>query len=138
MAQLLTNDLRVLALLVGLKPQHLSEPDDVLLGLILHESGHHHHQGTFREFYYSIPTDLAIKFMTDKRTLDWLLANASAFIPAENKPTLAERLERGARTDIWADTSHDNSDDGIYDAVEDAQFAMVEAAKLLREHGLDK
>lgn len=131
-------DIRILALLTGASRDLLSLPEDELLGVVYHELGHIYHQGGFNSFYASLPNDLAIRLMVDKRTLDWLLTNASAFIPAENKPTLADRLERGARTDIWADTSHDNSDDGIYDAVEDAQFAMVEAAKLLREHGLDK
>jgi hypothetical protein len=135
MAQLLTNDLRVLALLVGLKPEYLSEPDDVLLGLILHESGHHHHQGTFRDFYYSIPTDLSIKFMTDKRVLNWLVANASAFIPAYKKLSLADRLELGVKADIWYDLSNSGDLEGIID---DTHAAMLEAAKLLRQHGLDK
>lgn len=136
MAQLLTNDLRVLALLVGLKPQHLSEPDYVLLGLILHESGHHHHQGTFRDFYYSIPTDLAVKFMTDKRTLDWLLANASAFIPADKGLSLADRLDRGVDADIWRETDDLEEDDRL--TLYFTKSNMKKAAKLLREHGLDK
>lgn len=136
MAQLLTNDIRVLALLVGLKPQHLSEPDDVLLGLILHQSGHHYHQGTFRDFYYSIPTDLAIKFMTDKRTLDFLLANASAFIPADKGLSLADRLDRGVDADIWRETDDLGYDDQYI--LSATKSAMLKAAKLLREHGLDK
>ena len=134
-----TNDIRVLALLLGIDRRFMSEPEDTLLALVYHECGHQYHQGTFKVFYDSLPNDIAISFMVDKRTLDWMLANKCHFIVATaSKPTLAERLERGAEADIWADTSHDDGDDGIYDQVEDAQFAMLEAAKLLREHGLDK
>jgi len=133
-----TNDIRVLALLIGVDPKFLSRSDDELLALVYHECCHLYLRGGFKSFYDSLPNDIAIKFMVDRRTLEWMLRNKSYFITDTNKPTLAERLERGARTDIWADTSHDDSDDGIYDAVEDAQFAMVEAAELLRKHGLDK
>ena len=133
-----TNDIRILALLLDIETKFLSCPDDELLALVYHECAHLYLQGKFKAFYDSLPNDIAIKFMVDRRTLDWMLTNKRHFITDTNKPTLAERLERGARTDIWADTSHDDSDGGIYDAVEDAQFAMVEAAELLRKHGLDK
>ena len=133
-----TNDIRVLALLAGIDRRFLSEPDDKLLALVYHECGHQYHQGTFKAFYDSLPNDLAIAFMVDRRTLEWMLRNKCHFIVTPNEPTLAERLERGVDADIWADTSYDDSDDGIYDAVEDTQFAMLEAAKLLRLHGLDK
>lgn len=135
-----TNDIRILALLLDIEPKFLSVSDDKLLALVYHECAHRAQrgEGRFKSFYDSLPNDIAIKFMVDRRTLEWMLENKCHFITDTNKPTLAERLERGARTDIWADTSHDDSDDGIYDAVEDAQFAMVEAAELLRKHGLDK
>jgi hypothetical protein len=135
-----TNDIRILALLLDIEPKFLSAPDAGLLVMVYEELGHRAQlgEGRFKSFYDSLPNDIAIKFMVDRRTLEWMLENKCHFITDTNKPTLAERLERGARTDIWADTSHDDSDDGIYDAVEDAQFAMVEAAELLRKHGLDK
>ena len=135
-----TNDIRILALLLDIEPKFMSVSDDELLVMVYEELGHRAQrgEGRFKAFYDSLPNDIAIKFMVDRRTLEWMLENKCHFITDTNKPTLAERLERGARTDIWADTSHDDSDDGIYDAVEDAQFAMVEAAELLRKHGLDK
>ena len=135
-----TNDIRILALLLDIEPKFMSVSDDELLALVYHECAHRAQRGEghFKAFYDSLPNDIAIKFMVDRRTLEWMLSNKSYLFTDTNKPTLAERLERGARTDIWADTSHDDSDDGIYDAVEDAQFAMVEAAELLRKHGLDK
>ena len=128
-------DIRILALLTGASRDLLSLPEDELLGVVYHELGHIYHQGGFNSFYASLPNDLAIRLMVDKRTLDWLLTNASAFIPAENKPTLARRLELAVKADIWYDLSNAGDLEGVID---DTHAAMLEAAKLLREHGLDK
>ena len=132
-----TNDIRVLALLAGLGPDHLSKPDSELLALVYHECAHLYVQGHFKAFYDSLPNDLAINFMIDKRTLNWMLDNRCHFMVATaNKPTLADRLERGANADIWTDYA-----DGCFVTsvlIDDTQAAMLEAAKLLRKHGLDK
>ena len=132
-----TNDIRILALLLGIDRRFLSEPEDKLLALVYHECGHQYHQGTFKAFYDSLPNDLAINFMVDKRTLNWMLDNRCHFMVATaNKPTLADRLERGANADIWTDYA-----DGCFVTsvlIDDTQAAMLEAAKLLRLHGLDK
>lgn len=136
-----TNDIRVLALLLGIDRRFLSEPEDKLLALVYHECGHQYHQGTFKAFYDSLPNDLAISFMVDKRTLDWMLTNRCHFmVGTVNKPTLAEHLERGANADIWydADTFGDECDMNYQTLIGDTQAAMREAAKLLRLHGLDK
>ena len=131
-----TNDIRVLALLLNIDREFLSEPEDKLLAMVYHECGHQYHQGTFKAFYDSLPNDLAISFMVDKRTLDWMLANGCYFLTATNRqPTLAERLERGAEADIWYDAA-DCRDDDVADLIDDVQAAMLEAAKLLRQHGL--
>ena len=131
-----TNDIRILALLLDIETKFLSCPDDELLALVYHECAHLYLQGKFKSFYDSLPNDIAIKFMVDRRTLDWMLTNKRYFITDTNKPTLAERLERGVDADIWYDLSGDDGELG--DAIDDTQAAMLEAAKLLREHGLDK
>lgn len=132
-----TNDIRIVALLAGLGPDHLSRPDSELLALVYHECGHLYVQGHFKSFYDSLPNDIAIRFMVDRRTLDWMLSNKCHFLVATiNKPTLAERLERGVDADIWYDLSGDDGELG--DTIDDTQAAMLEAAKLLRQHGLDK
>jgi hypothetical protein len=131
-----TNDIRVLALLIDIEPKFLSSSDDELLSLVYHECCHLYIQGKFKSFYDSLPNDIAIKFMVDRRTLEWMLTNKRYFITDTNKPTLAERLERGANADIWTDYA-----DGCHetaDLIDDTRAAMLEAAKLLREHGLDK
>jgi len=133
-----TNDIRVLALLLDIDPTFLSCPDDELLALVYHECSHRAQRGEghFKAFYDSLPNDIAIKFMVDRRTLDWMLSNKSYLFTDTNKPTLAERLERGVDADIWYDLSGDDGELG--DAIDDTQAAMLEAAKLLRKHGLDK
>ena len=130
-----TNDIRILALLAGLGPDHLSRPDSELLALVYHECGHLYVQGHFKAFYDSLPTDIATRFMVDRRTLDWMLENKRHFL-VTTEPTLAERLERGAKADIWSDYA-----DGCHetaDLIDDTQAAMLEAAELLRKHGLSK
>ena len=130
-----TNDIRVLALLIGVDPTFLSCPDDELLALVYHECAHRAQRGEghFKAFYDSLPNDIAIKFMVDRRTLDWMLRNKSYLFTDTNKPTLAERLEQAAEhLDAVADTVI------LSNAVEDALSAILEAAKLLRKHGLDK
>jgi hypothetical protein len=127
-----TSDIRILALLTGLDPKFLSEPDDKLLALVYHECTHLYLQGEYKKFYDSLPNDVAIRFMVDRRTLEWMLAT---MVPPR-KPTLAERLEHGATADLWTDYA-----DGCHDTavlIDRTQAAMLEAAKLLREHGLDK
>jgi hypothetical protein len=133
-----TNDIRILALLLDIEPKFLSVSDDKLLALVYHECAHRAQlgEGRFKAFYDSLPNDIAIKFMVDRRTLEWMLENKCHFITDTNKPTLAERLERGVDADIWYDLSGDDGELG--DAIDDTQAAMLEAAKLLREHGLDK
>ena len=128
-----TNDIRILALLLDIETKFLSCPDDELLALVYHECAHLYLQGKFKAFYDSLPNDIAIKFMVDRRTLDWMLTNKRHFITDTNKPTLAERLEQAAEhLDAVADTVI------LSNAVEDALSAMLEAAELLRKHGLDK
>lgn len=132
-----TNDIRVIALMLGIEPKFLSVSDDELLSLVYHECAHRAQRGVghFKAFYDSLPVDIAIKFMVDRRTLEWMLRNKCHFI-VTTEPTLAERLERGAKADIWTDYA-----DGCHetaDLIDDTQAAMLEAAKLLREHGLDK
>ena len=132
-----TNDIRIVALLLGIDRRFLSEPEDNLLALVYHQCAHQYYRGTFKAFYDSLPSDLAISFMVDKRTLDWMLTNRCHFMVATaNKPTLAERLERGVDADIWYDLSGDDGELGYI--IDDAQAAMLEAAMLLRLHGLDK
>ena len=130
-----TNDVRVLALLVKLDPKFLSYPDNKLLTMVYHECGHLYIRGEFKAFYDSIPNDIAIRFMVDRRTLEWMLRNKCHFI-VDREPTLAERLEQGVDADIWYDLSGDDGELG--DMIDDTQSAMLEAAKLLREHGLSK
>ena len=132
-----TNDIRVIALMLGIEPKFLYVSDDELLSLVYHECAHRAHRGVghFKAFYDSLPTDIAIKFMVDRRTLDWMLTNKRYFI-VTTEPTLAERLERGANADIWTDYA-----DGCHetaDLIDDTQAAMMEAAELLRKHGLSK
>jgi hypothetical protein len=130
-----TNDIRILALLLDIEPKFLSVSDDELLALVYHECCHLYLRGGFKSFYDSLPNDIAIKFMVDRRTLEWMLENKCHFL-VTTEPTLAERLERGANADIWTDYA-----DGCHetaDLIDDTQAAMLEAAKLLREHGLDK
>ena len=129
-----TNDVRVLALLVKLDPKFLSYPDNKLLAMVYHECGHLYVRGEFKAFYDSIPSDIGIRFMVDRRTLDWMLQNKRHFL-VDRGPTLAERLEHYAEANIWADT---DEDEDLSYAVGDAMDAMTEAAKLLREHGLSK
>jgi hypothetical protein len=133
-----TNDIRILALLLDIEPKFLSAPDAGLLVMVYEELGHRAQlgEGRFKSFYDSLPNDIAIKFMVDRRTLEWMLENKCHFITDTNKPTLAERLERGANADIWTDYA-----DGCHetaDLIDDTQAAMLEAAELLRKHGLDK
>lgn len=132
-----TNDIRVIALMLGIEPKFLSVSDDKLLALVYHECAHRAQRGVghFKAFYDSLPVDTAIKFMVDRRTLEWMLENKCHFL-VTTEPTLAERLERGANADIWYDLSGDDGELG--DTIDDTQAAMLEAAKLLRQHGLDK
>lgn len=126
-----TNDIRVIALLSGLDPKFLIQPDATLLAMVYHECAHRYVQGEFKAFYDSLPSDIATRFMVDQRTLDWMLANKRHFLVATNEPTLADRLEWGVDADIWYDLTE-------RDLIYDIQTAMLEAAKLLRKHGLDK
>lgn len=132
-----TNDIRVIALMLGIEPKFLYVSDSELLALVYHECAHRAHRGVghFKAFYDSLPTDIAIKFMVDRRTLDWMLENKCHFI-VTTEPTLAERLERGAKADIWYDLTGDDGELG--DTIDDTQAAMLEAAELLRKHGLSK
>lgn len=135
MPQLSTGELGALATHFGVPFEFLSLSDGLLLRLTLHEALHRYHQGKFKEVYDGLPTDLAVKFMTDSRVIEWLIYNARIFLPQAPKPTLAERLENYAEADIWVDA---DGDEVVSDILDDAQAAMLEAAKLLREHGLDK
>ena len=130
-----TNDVRVLALLFKLDPKFLSYPDNKLLTMVYHECGHLYIRGEFKAFYDSIPNDIAIRFMVDRRTLEWMLRNKCHFLVGR-EPTLAERLEQGVDADIWYDLSGDDGELGAM--IDDTQSAMLEAAKLLREQGLSK
>jgi hypothetical protein len=127
-------DIRILALLTGASREFLSLPEDELLGVVYHELGHIHHQGGFESFYDSLPNDLAIRLMVDKRTLDWLLANASAFISADKGLSLADRLDRGVDADIWRETDDLESDDQLI--LYFTKSNMKKAARLLRKFGL--
>lgn len=133
MAQLKTNDLRVLVLMLDQNLDILKRPDDELLFIVQHEMLHLHMQGKFREFYETMPTDIAIRFMTDHRTVKWLVDNAAAFLEGGGlmRPTLAVRLEKAIEADVWADTVQKST-------VRDIKNDMLEAATLLRRHGLDR
>ena len=131
-----TNDIRVLALLTGLEPKFLGYTDDKLLAMVHHECIHLYLQGDFRAFYDNLPSDIALRFMSDRRTLDWMLRNKCHFLVGCGTPTLAERLERGVDADIWYDDGR-LVDEQLGDMIDATQDAMRQAAKLLREHGLD-
>lgn len=135
MPQLSTGDLGALATHFRVPFEFLSMSDGLLLRLTLHEALHLYHQGKFKEVYDGLPNDLAVKFLTDSRVIQWLIDNSHVFLPQAPKLTLAERLENYAEADIWVDA---NGDDVVSDMLDDAQAAMLQAAKLLREHGLDK
>lgn len=130
-----TNDIRILALLTGIGPEFLAYTDDKLLAMVHHECIYLYLQGNFKAFYDNLPSDIALRLVSDRRTLDWMLRNKCHFIVGCGTPTLAERLERGVDADIWYDLSGDDEQLGyMIDATQDA---MRQAAKLLREHGLD-
>jgi hypothetical protein len=131
MSQLNTNDLRVLVLMLGGSPTLVNNSDTELLFVIQHEVLHLVVQGKFKAFYDTMPVDICIKFFTDKRVLQFMVENAKAFMDKPKQPTLAERLERGVYADIWDDTVLDIT-------VRKIQSDMLEAAALLRKHGLDK
>ena len=136
MSQLNTNDLRVLVLMLGGSPTLVNSSDAELMGVVHHEVLHLVVQGKFKAFYDNMPVDIGIKFFTDKRVLQFMVDNAKAFMDKPKTPTLAERLERGVRADIWYDLSGDDASLG--DTIDATQAAMLEAAKLLRKHKLDK
>ena len=136
MSQLNTNDLRVLVLMLGGSPALVNNSDTELLFVVQHEVLHLVVQDKFKAFYDSMPVDIGIKFFTDKRVLQFMIENAKAFMDKPKTPTLAERLERGVRADIWYDLSGDDASLG--DTIDATQAAMLEAAKLLRKHKLDK
>ena len=134
MAQLPTNDLRVLVLMLDQNPDILKCNDTELLFLVQHEMLHLYKQGKFRAFYETMPTDIAIRFMTDHRTVLWLVDNAAIFLEgrgSDKQPTLADRLETAVKSDVWDDTVLDIT-------VPKILSDMLEAAALLRKHGLDE
>ena len=131
MSQLNTNDLRVLVLMLGGSPTLVNNSDTELLFVIQHEVLHLVVQGKFKSFYDTMPVDICIKFFTDKRVLQFMVENAKAFMDKPKQPTLADRLETSVKSDVWDDTVLDIT-------VRKIQSDMLEAAGLLRKHGLDK
>ena len=131
MSQLNTNDLRVLVLMLGGSPTLVNNSDTELLYVIQHEVLHLVVQGKFKAFYDTMPVDICIKFFTDKRVLQFIVENAKAFMDKPKPPTLADRLETSVKSDVWDDTVLDIT-------VRKIQSDMLEAAALLRKHGLDK
>jgi hypothetical protein len=136
MSQLNTNDLRVLVLMLGGSPTLVNNSDTELLYVIQHEVLHLVVQGKFKAFYDTMPVDIVIKFFTDKRVLQFMVENAKAFMDKPKQPTLAERLERGVYADIWLPSEALWPE--LNDRLKGTQEAMLEAAALLRKHGLDK
>jgi hypothetical protein len=132
MTQLTTNELRVMALILDVHPDLLKTTDnDELLFVVQHQLMHSHMQGKFKAFYDSLPSDIGRHFLLDQRTAQWLIKNAAYFWDEPKKPTLADRLETSVKSDVWDDTVLDIT-------VRKIQSDMLEAAGLLRKHGLDK
>lgn len=134
MSYLTTNDLRVLVLMLGGSPTLVNSSDTELLAMLQHELLYLVEKDKFKAFYESMPTDIAIRFFTDKRVVQFFIENAKAFSGKPKKPTLAERLERGVYSDIWLPPAALWSE--LNECLTDTQDAMMEAAKLLRKHGL--
>jgi hypothetical protein len=130
-----TNDIRILALLTGIGPEFLSRPESELLFMVYHQCSHLYLQGKFKAFYDSLPRDIAVPFMVDRRTLDWMLTNKCHFIVGGGKTSIVHQVADQLGLPI-IDLMGDDAPLG--DLIDDTQAAMLEAAKLLRKHGLDK
>ena len=152
------DDLDVLADLVSLDPEFRAAPDDQLLTMIWHEVLHEFEQG--RRVLAAADGLLLRRMFIDPRVVRHALDSTRELLgpvwpvpaefddegavqPASAHLTLAGRLERGASADVWYDHDTFGDDVGadglpISARVSDAQEAMMEAARLLREHGLDR
>ena len=133
MSYLTTNDLRIMAIMLDIHPDHLGVSDKELLFVVQHQLMHAHMVGKFKAFYDTLPSDIARRFLLDRRTRQWFLDNLSFFKSELKKPTLAERLDKAVESDIWSiwgDTVQQST-------VRAIKSDMLEAAALLRKHGLD-
>lgn len=132
------DDLNHLADLVNLDRDLRNAPDDQLLMLIMHEMFHAYEREMHTAIFRAMRRDVFVRYFTDPRVLRGWLEYISPPTPEPPAPmTLAERLERGAQADIWYDAAA-HSDDDVADMIGDAQDAMMAAARILREHGLDR
>ena len=140
------DDLIELAALVNLDPDLCNADDDQLLTLVMHEMYHAYMRQTHVALFRAMSPVVFVRYFADQRVLrGWMELVKDDLMPAPEPPplTLADRLERAASADIFYDTDtfgddYDAEGTPMSDLIGDAQDAMMMAARILREHGLDR